>query len=54
MAKKTYIGSDYICAGEGCICPIGLATAVELRGRRFCSQACATGRGCEHRGCGCA
>jgi len=44
--------SKTTCAHEDCECKVS-ASSVTRDGKRYCSLACADGRGCEHPDCGC-
>lgn len=41
------------CAHEHCTCVVATAEAIERDGLYYCSEACATGGGCSHKGCPC-
>ncbi|HLU68596.1 MAG TPA: hypothetical protein VKZ63_20085 [Kofleriaceae bacterium] len=42
------------CGNQGCCCPLSTKdAAARSERRRFCSEECARGRGCEHAGCAC-
>ena len=40
------------CAHEDCECRVSAASVVQ-DGKRYCSQGCADGNGCDHLDCGC-
>src|ERR1700759_1963297 len=41
------------CAYKPCTCDVQTATAISANGKRFCSERCAEGRGCDHADCNC-
>jgi hypothetical protein len=41
-----------VCAHLHCVCEIG-ADAVTYKGKKYCSDACAKGYGCDHDVCRC-
>ncbi|HUQ53321.1 MAG TPA: metallothionein [Gammaproteobacteria bacterium] len=41
------------CSHHGCSCTVEEPHAVLQRGKAYCSDGCAAGRGCEHGDCDC-
>jgi hypothetical protein len=41
------------CAHGSCSCPVTAAEGVSARGKRYCSEGCMNGKGCEHESCNC-
>jgi hypothetical protein len=41
------------CSHPECTCQVDPQRAVNRDGKAFCSERCADGRGCDHRGCDC-
>lgn len=58
MTTKSHsgAGSTRACAHDTCQCSVapGEQHANNAQDQAFCSEGCATGRGCNHEGCGCA
>ena len=44
--------SPKMCAHEDCECRV-TAASISQDGKRYCSQGCADGKGCNHLECGC-
>ncbi|MBN1236958.1 MAG: metallothionein [Gammaproteobacteria bacterium] len=51
-AQSTTEPESRACAHEGCICRV--AASAPQKGEQYCSDGCASGKGCFHPDCNCA